>query len=876
MNSKIIKLFIFLFYISNAWSQNQGIIKRSDFKPVLLKVEVNYDQFQPEDTLLITCWWQNVGTTPSPKPLSGSLELSFGHQRIVETTNKFHRSYWQPFPATNNWQQGEIWKTTIRRKLNVGWGGSFKINIGLCDENHLPIPFRVKNNQEVLTIQPGQIEIGWSWGTPTVERMRKNWEVTYNKPLTITKHTQPIKNITIGTDAKVALIENSPIISSIGGLQNSLHSGNRLPILTLRDYNSDALYYSSERSVKVTYKTTKVTNNKVEYEGNVFYNQKKVASYTIAYEVINQQLFIKLKNVNEQNGFELLDITFPSLISQSGDDVKMLSFFGGGRLITLNKTRPEGYIFNYDVRNAAGIYNTQHQFVLESTCLDDKIIESVHENQSERTANIGMVLSNRILGKGKVKSIKVENEHTITIALLTNSGEEGWQSIAKYLRKDLKSKNRDLYRKTLFYKTLATSGPEPPVGRVKEDSPFGLKRLQTVIKFTDILDNIRKISNILDGMRQVNYIGGFEEGGFDNSYPFVFNTDARAGTIEDLKRCISEGKKFNAIVGLHDNYDTDVPGGNYYDPRIVAKDSEGNPWLGWIWAGGMEHIIAPFKYSQLGLMQDRVKKTIDLYGINTSYHLDVMSSEVLRYDFDEQYSASADKSHRGRLAIIDEFNKYGIDISSESLTHPFVGHIGHALWPRADKKTELFIGEQIIPLVPFIYHGTIAYCGPTNTDSDLLWNMIQGGRVYPSEEGITNKDIKSIYIQHMPLDCFYDKKMERYETDGIVTKVVYDRNSYVLTNRKQNTYEIVNDGVLIGKNWNSFIPGIDSGTYLAYSLQGGRMTFEVPKQWSKNVKPHAVTLTFEGQGKEVDCQIINGNLLLDMPAETPVRVSIKE
>jgi len=154
------------------------------FKPMLIKVETNWDQFQPDETLILTCWWQNAGTEPSEKPLSGFLELSFGHQRIVETTPKYFRHYWEPYPATNLWKPGEVWKTTIRYNLKMGWGGSYKITVGLCDEDHVPVDIIGEGGKQAKQAEAGQIELAWGWGTPTIERMRKPWtkDINMNKP----------------------------------------------------------------------------------------------------------------------------------------------------------------------------------------------------------------------------------------------------------------------------------------------------------------------------------------------------------------------------------------------------------------------------------------------------------------------------------------------------------------------------------------------------------------------------------------------------------------------------------------------------------------------------------------------------------------------
>lgn len=852
---------------------------KTDFQAKLLKVEVNYDQFQPGDTLEVLFSWQNIGNGPSTIPLRGFIELSFGHQRIPDSNPQFHRYYFDIFPATTQWQRRDVWKTTIRQKLPPIWGGTYKLKVGLCDENNTPVEIIGDNGRLVSSVTAGQIDLGWSWGTPTMERMRKPWSKSYNEAVDVNAkiNTGSSSYLAIGSVPMIRLSDEKPIILGVGDLINSTQSGDNSPIILVRRLIDDQLIYSSSSDLNVKYKVIAKSSNSVVYNASVTSKRKEVANFDLVFETLGRQLQILLKNVSESEGFELIEIKMPSILSFSGNDVAMVSFVGGGRLISLKNALPQGYELNYDIRNAAALLTSSEQIVIESACLDDKLIQSIHENAATKTANLGMLLVNRVLGKGKVRSIPVESDHCITIDLLDKTwGNPDWQNVAKFLRRDLKGKNRDLYRNALFFKTLATSGPEPPKGYVKEDSPYGVKRLEIVVPFNKIRDLTRQYYNIFDGLKQVHYIAGFLEGGFDNSYPFVFNTDPRAGTVDELKACIEDGKNYNAIVTMHDNYDTNVPGGNYYDERITALDSEGKPWLGWIWAGGIEHIIGMHKYKELGLMQERVKKTVDFYGIHSSYHLDVLSSELLRYDFDPKFPASADKSHKAKLAIVEEFNKYGIDLTSESLLHPFVGHIGHALHPREDRKTSFFKGDQHIFLVPFVYHGTIPYCGQPKDELSTLIAMIRGSRVFPHEEGFRMEDVKNIYIQHMPVDVFYDKKMDRIEKTNDITRVVYDSKSYVEVNMKTKNYEIVNDGIVVGKNWTTFVKSTKPDAYLAYSVKGGDMEYDAPMGWTEKTKLKANALSFEGTGNEVPFKIEGGKIILTMPAETPVKISLQQ
>jgi hypothetical protein len=400
-----------------------------------------------------------------------------------------------------------------------------------------------------------------------------------------------------------------------------------------------------------------------------------------------------------------------------------------------------------------------------------------------------------------------------------------------------------------------------------------VKRLSKFIPFKEIFEMVKKYYHILDGMPQILYIGGFQEGGFDNSYPFTLNTDHRIGTVEELKGYIGEAGKYNTILSLHDNFDSNVPLTPHYDPRIFCHDAEGNPWMGWFWPAGTDHIIAPYKYSKLGLMQQRVKATIDTYGIKGSYHLDVLSSEPLRYDFDPEYPASAEKSHKGKLDIIDEFNKYGIDVTSETVIHPYVGRIGFGLHTRTDHNSVFFSREKFIPLVDMVYHGTITYQGGGRSEQTMLMGLMKGSSIFVSEEGIDERDIQWIYLHQMATGLLYDKKMELITENDGVTTVTYDAGTYVKVDFGKRNYEIMVDGRIIAKGWSTFLPGFKPDTWLAFSRSGGALSFQAPDGWNEKTKIKAVTLTFEGEGTEIPCSIQNGAFSMDIPPATPVRVT---
>jgi len=283
----------------------------------------------------------------------------------------------------------------------------------------------------------------------------------FNQPVTI-RNTNDRQEATIGTTTKVNLDRQVPAITTINGIKLSESTRDMSPSVSVRDYAADALIYSGSSEVKVEYSFLQENNNRVDYKGKMTLKGKEIVEYTLRFEMVQEDLHLTLVDVKESKGYELLEITMPSLLSLDGE-VEIVNFLAGGRLLSLDRALPEGFSIKYDTRNAAALLKSNQKLVLESTCMDDRLNVAVFDNGGEKTANLGMVFVNRVRGKGSVVSIPVEHAHTVQINLLNPIyGNDGWQSVAKYWRRDLKGVNRDMYRRALIHKQLATAGPEPP------------------------------------------------------------------------------------------------------------------------------------------------------------------------------------------------------------------------------------------------------------------------------------------------------------------------------------------------------------------------------------------------------------------------------
>lgn len=849
------------------------------FAPMLLNVEVNTDMLMAGDELVVKAYWQNVGAQAASEPLECFLELEFGYQRTLENTNKNYRYIWNPYPDMAQWKSNEIHAVAYRMDFPECWGGEYKLFLGIVDKEHVPIDVIGENKKDLKRIHIGNVSKGWGWGIARIELTRKSWSKEFNKPSACMEANQTTDHIEIGSTISASFSKSTPGIIKVKNAEELHLIKPLIPEVVLRDYINDKVIYSYNEDVFIDYSVKKVKDDFLTYTAIVKYQGEKISEFELKANIENRSIIFTLGDTWEAKDFELLEIKMYSLFSTSNADANIVSFLGGGRLIPLDSAYPMGFCSEYDTRNAVGVFDKSGMVVLESTCLDDKLYTMVDETNLKKTAIVGASLTNRICAKNQVRSVQVPNVHHIEINFLSNEwGEPGWMGIAKYLRKDLKGRGRELYKNSIFSLYYCTGGPEPEPWQIKEDSPYAITRLNQGIKFNEILEIEKNYSNLLDGYKQITKLYGWFRDQEDDrtliGFPSaaISGVDHRAGTMEELQNVLENSRKYNVITQFYDHYD------NFYyskrnDPAIVAMDAEGKPWKGWIWAEGQSYIIGQRKYWEMGLVQERVKKTIDMFGIKDMTHFDVLSSEVLRYDFDPDYPASAQTSYRYKLKIVELYNQYGIEVSSESLTHPFVGHITYAYHTRMNPDDHYFKGEKFIPLVSAVYHGTIQFNKiGSEKERDILKSMVLGAHYGFELDRESYEQVKMIYIQNMPMNKLYDEKWESYTEDNRSYLVSYTNNSYVKVDEKNNTYEIAYKGRIIGKNWTTFIEGVKPDSYLAYSLNGGEMCYNAPEGWNDSNKLKAIILTKKGDGETIPCKIRNGVFSINMPINTPVRI----
>lgn len=842
----------------------------NEFMPTLIESRISNNVLNPGECLWVTLYWQSTGNT-AEKDYRFFLDAELGHQRRIENKRCYFRTHADALPQTTRWSKYDVVAVTFRWEIITNWSGTFHLNIGILDENGTPLPFTGEKGETTLSQYIGNIDVGWNLGRPWVLENTMPMEKQYNAALPVSKR-ETIEGISLHDGITVLLDNQSPSILSISDEKKIYKNIDGVPYATLWKPAKGIMCADGEVDCKAVYTLAQKTDTYADYHAVVFVGSEKAAEYNIFFMLEDRILSVGLENIEEYSGWELLSLKFNSLFEMT--EGFLLDFYGSGRLVSIESATPAFFEKKYDVRNAAVLYDESGLVIVESAHIDSLLTTGVVNVNGVNRGIIGAGIVAKIPATKGFPSIPVKEPPVLTIELPRLSQTPDWQTAAQLLRRGVKPNYaRELYRNCHFYKQIATWGPMPDE-KYRRDEYATTQNLFRTVPFDEILDNVRGFYEQTDGARQTIYIAGWLEGGFDNTNPLPKGAEARCGGTQKLRDCLLESRQYNAFTGLHDNFD-DVAGPFVDDCPYVSIDERGERWRGWIWAAGLSYIMGLKKYVDSGAMCERVENMTKLFPLADTYHLDVLTAEVCRYDFDPTHPASAQDSFNAKMQIVEEFNRKGIDVTSEMLAHPAVGKIGFALHNRLDTNGVFIPGDRFVPLVQMIYHGYIGYCCPCGTHEEILWGLLLGGQTFIETDTAGEYSISRFYIQGIPAMLLYNYKMTDFHFNGEKAYAQYEENCFVEADFTAKQYTVTIDGIVVGRNFTTFTRGNTPDCYLAYSFDGGKIGYPLPEIF-RGKALEAICLTVSGEGDEIDCLSVESDVLeLDLPAMTPVKIRVR-
>ena len=507
--------------------------------------------------------------------------------------------------------------------------------------------------------------------------------------------------------------------------------------------------------------------------------------------------------VRETPGFEFLDLEARNLFLAEGYTLVTLN--GGGKVIDAERSAPYGYAQKYYVRNLGILTDGNASTVVETPYLDDLIHFSVCEISGKKYASIGVTFTWRVRAFGQLPSPRVINTPEVTAKTLPGT----FTDCLPYLRRGLRRASERFRDTVLYYFTI-----EAP----------GYRDTQT---FAGAEEYARQMYNLTGGVRQQMILRGWQHEGHDTGYPDVFQTCARSGSFEDAARAAEEAlARYNTVFAFHDNYDDMYEHNGYFDPRIAALDGKGRYYKAWIWNSGVSVITGFKKAFETGILQERVRRTVRTLPMpGHVHHIDVLAQEVRRYDFDPAVSAAAEETLQYKKKVVEEYRKYGIEVSSEGVSHPFAGEIPMC-WRLVERQGPIFTEERFFPLFAMIYHGFCYYTDAGKGDQEIV-NAAQltppGIGYYCS--GRLEEFKRTYWLKVYPMLFVRDATYDSYECAGGVHTLRFGNGGTVVYDEGKDEMTVSAGGRTVTEGGNTFGPGFREGEFLGYTDSG---QFSVP------------------------------------------------
>jgi hypothetical protein len=381
----------------------------------------------------------------------------------------------------------------------------------------------------------------------------------------------------------------------------------------------------------------------------------------------------------------------------------------------------------------------------------------------------------------------------------------------------------------------------------------------------------------------VCYLVGFQHEGHDSGYPDVFTCNPAAGGLEKLKEIIAEARACNATVSFHDNYDDAYRESPSWDPADIATDSAGEPLKGGVWNGVQAYWISLPKYERTKA-DARLRRTLEMYPVQDTYHLDVLTASVFRPDFDPAAPTDRNDDLAARLRLAERFRQRGLDVTTEACGLPFLRTFRY-FWDLPRPGSPLYEGDEPVPFAPFVAHGITGY-GGSEADRHGVVEGLYFGAFHSRDikRGTTETEmLDAFYLLFVPLNLLRNRAMVDYREQGASRTITYEDGSTVEVDFARLAHRVKVGGTLVIEDFVSCAPGPRPGTWLLYvsALQdmGTRMPISrwpCPPEWRGRGSLHAVALTPAGDGDSLSLPVADdGNFALEVPLGVPFRLTLE-
>ena len=620
--------------------------------------------------------------------------------------------------------------------------------------------------------------------------------------------------------------------------------------------------------------------NKVTYNVKITYENKPAIEFDLIYRLQEMGIAITFQNVIEHKNFYLLNVQLSGLLFMKSDEkhAKLIIPADAGRLVDIEKASLKSYEYDIDWLNpilTGFAHNSSVLGMIDTKSIENYTTVSVSENQGQRYGSFSMKMMHRLSEYnlhefGTIIPVtdpkyllKVQDSCTVTVTFTGDYDKDGavsWVDGAKLFREGVNAVANPYYKDKSFIRIFLSRR-----GNINEN-----------LTFDEVLERIKNFAARTDSAAYVVYLLGWQYSGHDTGYPSVDKVNEDLGGYDKLVNLIKEARKYNVNVSFYDNYDDSYPNNPGWDADVICRDPNGNIMRGGAWDGEQSYLISSHKYAvKSGL--DRARFTLDRYPVKDAYFIDVLAGGYKggrKYDFNPKSPAGAIKNFEGKLMLIDEFNKRGIDVATEDFTGFFVGHVG-TFGDIIAFDNVYFLGEEQIPLIPLIYQGKTSFGMKTSSSSFYPRTFLYGQRAQKLTNRRNEFTAADYILDALPKQKLYGKTMKSYEKYGDLERVIYEDGTVVEANIVTDRYSVtLDDGHVIAKDYTTFAP-VKENVYFAASRAGGLLSVQIPSVWIENDRIKVFAVQSDGSLKSIPNKIRGRFLEFDTEPNAPYKVIYK-
>jgi len=596
-------------------------------------------------------------------------------------------------------------------------------------------------------------------------------------------------------------------------------------------------------------------HNSVTFLFHAAFDGTPAAQFSIRYMLHQCTVMVMLEGVVERSGFQLIDVNMPRLVTVRESDESAWLAHGdqGGSVAMLAEAKPGTLAPNTFWGNVMGtlpvvmVGTSRALCVQETTAVMDGTLLAITGAAGSRRGSMGTDKVHRVngsacydlnLGRGLPHNCGVSStpnllvEETSSCRLdfmpVTGDPEKAWMAAAKLMR------SRMPKIPTTFYNDKYVYG-------IRCDEPLYPRPSST---FEQCAEIIRRVAALTDNSPQVVHLWGWQFRGKDTGYPAINVVNERIGGYDGMMRLMQQGADVNATVTLSDNYDDAYRSSPAWDEKLIARRPDGELWKSRAWTGEESYILGLAKYME-GPGPERIRYTCERYKLKHTTHIDVLSYYAIRNDWDPQNPASGIRNLRdGRYKVLEQFAAQGVDVSSEALRYPMIGHIS-SFWYLTGPAPCPF-GGKAIPLVPLIY-GASAVWGLSGAGvrGDAATVRILERFYGACPHSILRADsdpalfLDAFYLGMVPFFVLRGRVIEDFERKDDWSRIHLEGNAVIESDLAAKTMRITLDGVEVLRDDAVFCPlyvssdgrHADGARIACYSVRAQTIDVPIPTGW---------------------------------------------